>query len=368
MTATTDVLESRDPRWPLALAAMSHDVYHLPGYVAQAAARSGGRGIALWTRAEAAQAFLPLIESPIPEGGGRVDALSPYGYPGPLFTVPVLWDADRRREFIASTVRQWTEVLRARGVVTCFVRLHPLLPFDLEALSGFGRILHHGQTVSVDLRQDPEQLWSGIRANHRNGINKAERHGHEVLVDSAWDHLDTFIAAYTQTMARVGAQRSYYFERGYFSGLRRALGGAIHLLLSQIKGRIAAAALFTETSGIVQYHLGGTFDEFLHLHPHKQLYHRAMLWARERGNRVLHLGGGLGGNQDSLFHFKAGFSPARHDFHTWRMVIDAVAYDRLVTTWESRSGQASRPDGYFPPYRQSVGDFSGAHLQVSAPN
>lgn len=364
----TQVIESRDPRWSEVLAGIQHDVYHVANYVDHAAARERAHGIGLYTQEDGAQAFLVVVEAPIPEGGGRIDALSPYGYPAPLFAIPATWSAERRHGFLARTLRQWTDVLRQRGVVSCFVRLHPLIPVDHAALSVFGRILHHGQTVSVDLRQQPAQIWRGMRANHRTGINKAERQGHEVLVDHNWDHLDTFVAAYAQTMSRVGAQSSYFFERGYFSGLRRALGGGIHLLLSRIKGRVAAGALFTECNGIVQYHLGGTFDEFLHQHPHKQLYYRAMLWARDRGNQVFHLGGGLGGKEDSLFHFKAGFSPSRHDFHTWRLVIDPVTYQQLVTTWESRSGQASRNDGYFPPYRQPPGDLSGAHLQQDATN
>lgn len=365
---TTEILEPRDPRWSTALSLVPHDVYHLAEYVAQEARREGGRGIALWTHENLAHGFLPLVESPIPDSGNHIDALSPYGYPGPLFAMPENWDSHRRREFVVATLQQWLAILRTRGVVCCFLRLHPLLPVDLEALSSVGRVMHHGQTVSVDLRQGPAELWHGIRANHRNGINKAQRNGHEVVFDDAWDHLDTFIAAYVQTMSRVGAHRSYYLTRSYFADFRRALGPAAHLLLSRINGRIAAGALFTETNGIVQYHLGATFDEFLHLHPHKQLYHQAMLWARARGNRILHLGGGLGGNEDSLFHFKAGFSPSRHDFHTWRMVIDSSVYDRLVTVWESRSGRSCRPDGYFPPYRQPVGDLTGGHLQVDSSN
>jgi hypothetical protein len=68
-------------------------------------------------------------------------------------------------------------------------------------------------------------------------------------------------------------------------------------------------------------------------------------WAAERGDRVIHLGGGRGGSNDSLFAFKARFSPRRHEFYTGRWVLDPRRYDRLAQL-------APDPDpGYFPPYR-----------------
>jgi hypothetical protein len=79
-------------------------------------------------------------------------------------------------------------------------------------------------------------------------------------------------------------------------------------------------------------------------------------WAKSRGNRVFHLGGGVGGSEDSLFRFKAGFSQQRHPFHTWRMVADETVYRRLVKRWESRHGaEADGLDGFFPAYRKPDG-------------
>jgi hypothetical protein len=76
-------------------------------------------------------------------------------------------------------------------------------------------------------------------------------------------------------------------------------------------------------------------------------------WAKQRGNRVYHLGGGLGGSKDSLYEFKAAFSKLRADFYTWRAVVNPDAYHNLVAQWEQRSGaQADETDSYFPAYRK----------------
>ena len=124
----------------------------------------------------------------------------------------------------------------------------------------------------------------------------------------------------------------------------------MHLLLVERDETVAAAGLFVETDGIVQYHLGGTERTLATFEPAKMLLHYAADWATQRGNRILHLGGGVGGANDSLFHFKAGFSRLRHPYRTMRSVLDDREYDRLsaARALELPQGQAG---DFFPRYR-----------------
>jgi hypothetical protein len=96
--------------------------------------------------------------------------------------------------------------------------------------------------------------------------------------------------------------------------------------------------------GIVQYHLSGNDEQALKLSPMKTLINHARQWATQRGAEVLHLGGGVGGAQDSLMLFKAGFSDRRHLFKTWRVVLDEQRYTEL-------SGKELGSTGFFPAYR-----------------
>ena len=74
------------------------------------------------------------------------------------------------------------------------------------------------------------------------------------------------------------------------------------------------------------------------------------LFTRE-GREILHLGGGLGGREDSLMLFKAGFSDRRHPFRTWRWIVLPEAYARLAAARAARrAGPAPSPD-FFPAYR-----------------
>jgi hypothetical protein len=152
-------------------------------------------------------------------------------------------------------------------------------------------------------------------------------------------------------MRRVDAPAYYSFGDAYFEGLRSAMGKRMRLAVARVGNDVAGAGLFIEEGGIVQYHLSGTADRFSSFSPTKLLTHFMTGWAKERGNRWLHLGAGNRKPNDALLHFKSGFSPLRHPFRTLRVVLDAAEYRRL-TIERQRSFDPGRLDGYFPAYRQ----------------
>jgi len=337
------LLAPDDPRWTTALARLEHDVYHLPGYVSVCAEEEGGEPRA-YLYEDGANVFLcPLIVRAIQDSRWH-DAASPYGYPGPLCSGP--------HEFLESALARFLSELRDVGIVSVFVRCHTLLGAPSDILARHGVLVDHGSTVSVDLALPAEALEQQLRDNHRRDIEKLVRRGAWVDRDGDWRHLPEFMLAYRQTMRRVGATSGYFFAERYFQRLHDALGPHVHLFTARVMGRIAAAGLFFELCGIVQYHLGGTFDEHVDANAMKLLLHEVSLWARARGARVHHLGGGVGAQDDALLHFKSGFSPRRHAFRTWRAICAPEPYQDLVRAWEVRAGRAADSSGrFFPAYR-----------------
>ena len=279
------LLDVDAPEWEAVLRAARHDFYHLPAYVALCAVQEGGRPRALFVTDDGRTMLLPLVIRGIP--GGGFDATSPYGYPGP---VGIGTDDPA---FLRVALVAGLQVLREAGIVSAFVRLHPLLnPFPPK---GIGTLVRHGETVSIDLTLPTEELWAQTRLNHRRDITRAVRLGYVARMDEDWRHLESFKHLYRATMARRSAAPFYFFEDAYFDGLRDALGESLHLCVVEKDGVIAAAGLFVETNGIVQYHLSGTDDAFRMVQPTKLMMHFVRGWAKDRGNQVLHLGGGVGG-------------------------------------------------------------------------
>lgn len=334
------LLDCDAPEWEKMLGVVPHDFHHLPAYVKLSATEEGARACALYVSDGLRDLLLPLLIRRIP--GGGFDAMSPYGYPGPIGT------GVEDPEFLKDALVAGLQVLREAGLVSVFVRLHPLL--NPAPPGGIGTLVSHGDTVSIDLTISAEEQWARTRRNHRQDITRAMRLGYIVRMDDQWAHLDDFRRLYRQTMERRHASTFYRFEDSYFDRLRDALGERIHLCLVERDDRVVAAGLFVETGGIVQAHLAGTDEGSGNIRPTKLMFHFVGGWAKARGDRALFLGGGLGGANDSLLHFKAGFSPLRHPFATLRTVIDEREYRRLVGERDPYLDPNDR-SGFFPMYR-----------------
>jgi CelD/BcsL family acetyltransferase involved in cellulose biosynthesis len=355
LTASLQVLGTADRQlWMGVLSTVAqHDVYHLPEY--HEAAEQAGEGEArLLAYREAGYSFaLPVLVRPCGKVDGLdglpfSDATSVYGYAGPVSS-----HEDPPAAVVARFHAALQEALAELRVVALFARLHPLIPQD-RLVAGLGVTAPTGTTVSIDLIQPPDAQVAAYRQNHRDGIRKLRRLGAECLPDTDPAAMDEFVRIYHETMRRVDADPYYLFDRGYFARLTALLGPAVHLFTCRLDNEIIGGGLFSACRGLVQYHLGGTRTEYLKLAPMKLLFDSVREWAVERGMRVFHLGGGVGGREDSLFHFKAGFSSGRHAFATWRWTVDPERYRELAdrkATWNARHGVTCASPEFFPAYR-----------------
>ncbi len=354
------IISADDPRWTEVLGRFpAYDFHHLPAYVALEAERRGAKAGAYVLQCDQGSFLLPLLESQVPltlqpEGISPEDALAPYGYAGPLIAAD--GDMMQREKFVALVLARLVEHLRCRNICSLLLRFHPLLPIPLKPFQALGHLVFHGETVDVDLRQTPAQLWSDTRRDFRNPINRMERQGFRFELDFAAQRLGDFVKIYHETMLRVRADPQYFFSQDYFRGLKTALGpGFVLAHVFNPAGEMVSSGIFTVCSGIVQYHLSGNSFGGQGSDGSKLLLHGVRQWAREHGSTHFHLGGGVGARNDSLFLFKSGFSSGRAQFHTWRLIVDAAAYQRLCQRWELLNRQpADAPEGFFPAYRKML--------------
>jgi len=336
-----NLIDTSSHSWSDVIGRARHDFYHLPGYVEVSAREDGGEPRALLVEDDTRELLLPLVMMPL--GDGASDATSPYGYPGPITT------GEHDDAWVSEALLVGERFLAESGVVSLFVRLHPLL--NPVPPVGVGTLVQHGDTVTVDLTLPPDEQWRNMRRNHRQQIRQSLDAGYSVFVDDDRRHYDEFKRLYHMTMQRRSAAAYYHFGDHYFEDLRTALGDRLHVAMATVGDEFAAAALFVETDGIVQMHLTGHDDRFSRDQPTKIVFDLVRTWATSRGNRALHLGGGVGGDDDSLLHFKAGFSKVRQPFYTLRHVIRPDEYRRRVA---AHDGSADPNDltGPFPAYRR----------------
>jgi hypothetical protein len=330
-----------------------HDFYHTPSY--HALAERNGEGEArLFVYSEGSYGVaLPLLLRPLEAvpgleaaGAGRKDATSVYGYAGPVASHP-----DPPAAVRENFGRALRDALRDLGVVSVFARLHPLIP-QAGWLAGLGECQTLGRTVSIDLTLPPDEQVRQYRTTRRQDVNKLRRMGVTCREDADGTHTRDFIDLYDDAMRRLGASDLYFFDRAYLEDL--ASHPDTHLFVSFFEQKPICACLVTVRAGILQHHLTGTHREFVKLSPFKVLVDTSRVWGTARGLRVCHLGGGVGAREDALFLFKAGFSPRRHDFQTWRWVAAPDVYNRLrdvKAEQDEREGRHCVSPQFFPAYR-----------------
>jgi serine/alanine adding enzyme len=287
------------------------DAYYRRPYVESAALLDGGRPFLL----EHEGAFFAGIEREGPR-----DVISPYGYGGP--TGPGFWEP-------------YEEWARERGVVSTFVRFHPLLE------NQHGAPIHVEQLApTVAWRVEPERdLLAGLHFKHRNKVRKAENAGATVTQP---DGLGEFVELYEDTMRRIDADSFYLFEPAYWERL-----GELPLVRfdAAIDGEVVASALCMASPPWLHYHLSGTTDKGRETGSSTLVLLEAARWAQANGYERFHLGGGLGGKADSLHHFKARFDPeGLVEAAVGKAIHDQNAYREL-------SGGESGYEGFFPAYR-----------------
>jgi hypothetical protein len=290
------------------------DAYYRRPYVESAALLDTGRPFLL----EHDGAYFAAIEREAP-----LDVVTPYGYGGP--TGGGFWEA----------YEAWA---RERGVVSTFVRFHPLYanqrdaPVHVEELA-----------PTVAWRVEPERdLLAGLHFKHRNKVRKAENAGATV---TQGEGLGEFVPLYEETMRRLDADPFYFFEPSYWERL-----GELSLARfdAAIDGEVVASALCLATPPWLHYHLSGTTEQGRSTGASTLVLLEAARWAQANGYDRFHLGGGLGGKADALHHFKARFDPeGLVPAAIGKAIHDEQAYREL-------SGGEAGYDGFFPAYRQPV--------------
>jgi hypothetical protein len=343
-----------------ALAVDWPDVYFAPGYGEAAEISDGARWeVALWEPGPILQPVLWRPVDPALTAGGppAFDLVSPYGYAG-VWSPEAVPDAAWRafREALRTEAR-------SRGAVAEFLRLGGPVAGGtrLAAADPDAEVVHHTDTVEVLLSGGYDAWWTGAQGRCRTSIRKAHKCGWSAVLRPAGAadlaSGSSFRQLYEDTMRRVGAGAYYLFPDGYYERLSALLGDRLLLVEARREDTpetVGAASLFMRWGDRLHYHLSGSIRDAGREGANNLVLETAIRWACERGLTSLHLGGGLGAEEDALLKFKLSFGGRRLPFLVSRAILDAERYESLVEAHAAGTGR-SRDElmagGYFPTYR-----------------
>lgn len=334
-------ISSKSKEWSLILQKSdSYDFYHTAFYHSL---DKEGEGFMLYATNEKDFIALPLIIRKI-DGTIYSDATSVYGYCGPIASQDIK-DVDvNLLEYLQNEI---TKYFTSSNIIAAFSRLHPLIE-QKSLFNNFGEVLELNKTVSIDLTLPIEIQRRAFRKSLKSDLNQLRRKGYTSVVAASKEEIDEFIDIYYETMDRVEATPNYYFSKEYFHNFLSNNEFSNKLILAKKDEIITAGAIFTISGNIMQYHLAGTRSEYSRDTPMKLILDEARMIGTEMELTDLHLGGGVGGHDDdSLFHFKSGFSKSFKQFSIWRKIFNQEVYDKLV----KEKGLENSDSSYFPLYR-----------------
>lgn len=196
------------------MSGLPYDFFHTPAYAWAWQAEIGQPVRLIVYRQGDSRVILPIVlrEIPVCRSPALKDAISPYGFPGPIMGAGSGADPDH---VVADFLVELRATLREIGCVSIFVRMQPLSPFNELFHDAGAEFVVQGPIVFVDLAQPMGEIRDSYRSNHRRDIQKLARAGFEPFQkDQGW--ADLFYEIYSQSMQRRKAKSFYFFSREMF--------------------------------------------------------------------------------------------------------------------------------------------------------
>lgn len=336
----TELREVPPDEWDALLRSLElYDVYFRRAYLESASLLGQGRPVYLHLQGDGGDVVFPALVREAPDGYGDVG--TPMGYGGPI--------ASGTEPPLAEFFRAYEEWCRGNRLVATFARFHPVLANQLLARDRW-HVEEIGHSVGWRLPgRDADAVYGGMDPHHRRVVRKARKAGVEFVPDVGVEELEGFVALYTATMRRRNAAPFYFFAEEYWQQLATQLPDALVRLDAYADGELVASILCLAAKPLLHYHLGASSEGGQSVGANHVLFYETAVWAAARGFERFHLGGGVGGFEDSLYEFKRRFDPdGLLPAALGKAVHDDDAYRRLAGTEEIHFA------GYFPAYRRSA--------------
>ncbi len=330
------------------------DVYYLSGYVNAFFLHGDGNPILICFESDNLRGIYAAMKRDVSESdffsnkiekGKYFDLISPYGYGG------FLLDGQVNDNNLKTLYDEFLQLMKDNHIVCNFTRYSPVLKNAIPMKKIFN-VIDLGKTVAMDLASE-ELIWSNIIGKCHNKINKAKRNGLTVHHSNAdFGLFMTFMDIYKETMDHDDAVDYYYFSEDFYRSIHEDLHDEYELFYVEFEGKIIAMAIMLFSNGYMHYHLSGSIVEYRNMAPTNLLLYEAALWGCQKGLKLLHLGGGVGSGDDSLYVFKMSFNKnSDFQFSISKDVFDQERYNELVRIRKEADETFDAGSSFFPLYR-----------------
>ena len=321
----------------------ANDIYFTPEYLKINESILGGKSECYIYQSDNVFAFYAYIKRPI-NTTCFFDIVTPYGFGGFIIN---------NKDATTSFVNAFHEYCVESGIVSEFIRFHPFYDNHLNLGEESLQVQFHQPVVQVDYAKPDFDLNQTVNKEVRKKIRKAQKNNIHLVQDTKHQYYRDFIDLYHKTMAAKQAAQFYYFDERFFSELQTYLSNQSLLLIALYNEHVIGGLLILFGDDYAYNFLSCSEPNFLALGTNDLLQYSALEWAYQKGKKKYLLGGGLKG-EDSLFKYKARFSPQRKDFYIGRRIHLPDVYDDLCQKrlqQQNCSADEFYSRSWFPLYR-----------------
>lgn len=279
---------------------------------------------------------------------GFKDMVSPWYYGGPFYIGQV--DDTAMRTFKDILV----EFCRENSVVTIFSRFNPYLGNHNKTIGNLN-IRKINTVVWMDLTNSIDDIWNrSLSKECRRKIRVSESKGVTNRMSDNIADLEKFYHLYIEDMKRKGADKFYMFSWDFLKKLFESLKGDMVISCLEHKGNLLASSVWVQKFNVMYSYLGTRNSDFPHINSSSLEIWYTIKAAKEYGNRVMDLGGGMLVNP-GLLQYKRIFSNNTLSLYGQNTVIDFERYKQVCSCYglnvQNLLYENSR---FFPEYRYDL--------------
>jgi len=195
------------------------------------------------------------------------------------------------------------------------------------------------KTLVLDIDEDEELMWRGLRDKTRNMIRKAEKSG--LTMAAGRGYVDVLYEQYRDNMLRIGVQ---IHARAFFDNVLDQFGDDAEVLVALHDGRPVASMLLLYQGGVACYPYQSAVYEFRRLAPVQFLNWQAMNRCRQRGVRLLDMG--ESGEGSPVYSSKVNFGGKPRDLFYYRADGTTATGTPAASAKAEMSSWCERAEGY----------------------
>lgn len=243
-----------------------------------------------------------------------------------------------------------------KKIVSEFIRFHPFYDNHEFINAENGSVINYQVIVYCPINSSVDYLAENLSKEVWKKVRKAIKNNIEVKKTNSDQHYQNFIDIYYETMTRLRAANFYFFPREFFFELKRMLPESLLLFSAFQEEKVIGGLLVVQGQDYSYNFLSGSKAAYHRLGLNDLVQYKVLEWAGAAGKKAHMLGGGMGG-MDSLFQFKAKFSPWRLEYYLGKFIHLPEVYWQLCLQRSKAVNsemQFSPIDlSWFPAYRNS---------------